>query len=87
MNKNICQKPHRYNQLFTSLSNNQGQNSRHKCAGCAYELGRHHALTGAQKAYDDSVLTQISDSQAGAVRHKDAFESYNHGYQSVFKIA
>lgn len=83
MNKNICKHAHRYDRSFTYLSENQGQTGRHKCAGCAYELGRHHALIGAPKAKNDSVLAYSSDSQAGTVRHKDAFEAYNLGYDSV----
>lgn len=83
MGRNICKNPHRYDSAFDYLSDNQGQTGRHKCAGCAFELGRQHALIGAPKAKNDSVLEYIPDSQAGAVRHKDAFEAYNHGYNSV----
>ena len=87
MHKNICKNPHRYDASFDYLADYQGQTGRHKCSGCAFELGRHHALVGAPKAKNDSVLEYIPDSQAGFVRHKDAFEAYNHGYNSVIGMA
>ena len=83
MNKNICKHAHRYDDIFLYLADNQGQTGRHKCSGCAYELGRHHALVGAPKAKNDSVLEHTPYSQAGTVRHKDAFEAYLLGYDSV----
>ena len=83
MNKNICKHAHRYDHSFLYLADNQGQTGRHKCSGCAYELGRHHALVGAPKAQNDSVLEHTPDSQAGTVRLKDAFEAYLLGYDSV----
>ena len=76
----ICQKAHRYDISFESLPEYQGTFSRHKCAGCAYELGILHAINGIPKAKNDSVLTNIPFSQAGHVRHKDAFTAYNNGY-------
>lgn len=87
MHKNICKNPHRYDASFDYLADYQGQTGRHKCSGCAFELGHHHALVGAPKAKNDSVLECIPDSQAGSVRHKDAFEAYNHGYNSVIDMA
>ncbi len=34
-----CQDTHRYNSLFSALPEDQSYPFRHKCAGCAYELG------------------------------------------------
>ena len=83
----ICKKPHRYDILFESLPEYQGTFSRHKCAGCAYELGYFHAINGIPKATNDSVLANIPYSQAGHVRHKDAFTAYKEGYEFALSIA
>jgi hypothetical protein len=42
----ICHKAHRYDVHFESLPEYQGTFSRHKCAGCAFELGYFHAVNG-----------------------------------------
>lgn len=76
----ICHKAHRYEDYFESLPKYQGTVSRHKCAGCAFELGYSHAIKGTAKAENDSILYSIPCSQAGSVRHKDAFIAYNKGY-------
>ncbi|ORF44546.1 hypothetical protein [Gilliamella apicola] len=83
----ICKKLHRYGILFKSLPEYQGTFSRHKCAGCAYELGYFHAINGKPKATNDSVLSKIPYSQAGHVRHKDAFTAYKEGYEFALSIA
>lgn len=82
----ICQKAHRYDIHFESLPEYQGTYSRHKCAGCAFELGYFHAINGIPKATDDSVLINIPYSQAGHVRHRDAFTAYQEGYNSAISI-
>lgn len=84
--KFICKKPHRHDPMFDSLQENQGQYGRHKCSGCAYDLGKWHAMIGAPKASDDSVLTDTPESQASHVRHKDAFEAYLMGYDYGMKL-
>ncbi|AJA44940.1 hypothetical protein [Frischella perrara] len=83
----ICQNSHRYDNSFGSLPNYQGTFSRHKCAGCAYELGYFHAINQIPKAKNDSVLATIPYSQAGHVRHKDAFAAYNDGYKFALSLA
>ena len=83
----ICRKAHRYDVHFASLPDYQGTFSRHKCAGCAFELGYFHAVNGIPKAMDDSVLDSIPYSQAGSVRHKDAFTAYNDGYKFALSLA
>ena len=83
----ICKKLHRYGILFKSLPEYQGTFSRHKCAGCAYELGYFHAINQIPKAKNDSVLATIPYSQAGHVRHKDAFAAYNDGYKFALSLA
>ena len=83
----ICQKAHRYYIHFDYLPKYQGTFSRHKCAGCAFELGYFHAINGIPKAVDDSVLDKIPYSQAGSVRHKDAFIAYHDGYKFALSLA
>ena len=78
--KHICKKSHRHDSMFDVLSANQGNVGRHKCCGCAYDKGMWHALIGVPRAVDDSVLGDLPESQAVHVRHKDAFEAYNMGY-------
>lgn len=84
--KTICKQKHRYEKQFTYLAENQGQTGRHKCAGCAYDLGALHARLGIPKANNDGILSSLPESQAGVVRHKDAFEAYNHGYDLVMSM-
>lgn len=79
---NICQQNHRYNPSFETFPEYQGTNSRHKCAACAYDLGYSHAINGIPEATNDSVLADVKDSQAGNVRHKNAFIAYQEGYKS-----
>lgn len=84
--KNICNHKHRYNPSFKLLSENQGQIGRHKCSGCADALGFWHAEIGIAMATDDSVLVELPESQAGSVRHKDAFEAYQNGYRRALAM-
>lgn len=84
--KIICKQGHRRNQMFEVLPENQGQTGRHKCAGCAYDLGKWHAMIGVPKASDDGVLADLAESQASYVRHKDAFSAYLMGYEHGLKL-
>ncbi|EKN4766921.1 TPA: hypothetical protein SJ155_003228 [Yersinia enterocolitica] len=77
----ICQKNHRYNPMFSVLPESQANTGRHKCPGCAFELAMMNKAKGVPASNDDSVLAELPDSQAGAVRHKDAFEAYKMAYQ------
>lgn len=72
--------------MFEVLPANQGQTGRHKCAGCAYDLGKWHAMIGVPKSMDDSVLAELAESQASYVRHKDAFTAYLMGYEDGLKM-
>jgi len=84
--KKICKQSHRRNQMFEVLPENQGQTGRHKCAGCAYDLGKWHAMIGVPKSNDDGVLSELAESQASYVRHKDAFTAYLMGYDDGLKL-
>lgn len=79
--KNICKKNHRYNPMFSVLPDNQGKTGRHKCPGCAFELAMLNRAKGIPASNDDSVLADLPESQAGSVRHKDAFTAYQMAYE------
>ena len=76
---NICQKEHRYLKEYNFLSDAQDNQygGRHICAGCAYEEGLQDGLAGNKRKTD---LSHLPFSQAGTVRHKDAKEAYDEGY-------
>ena len=76
----ICSKEHRYFQKFGNLPDAQDDNNndRHKCAGCAYVDGLKDSLNN--KPMATSLSANIPESQAGTVRHKDAYEAYKLGY-------
>ena len=82
----ICDSDHRYKLFFAFLSTNRGGYGRNKCAACAYELGLEHARLGLPSG-DKSVLIGLPESQAGIVRHKDAYEAYLIGYEDGIAIA
>lgn len=82
----ICQKEHRYYEEFASLpyaQDNQNQ-GRHVCAGCAYEQGVRDGLDNNIKRtrFDD-----LESSQAGNVRHRDPLASYDLGYSLGKRIS
>lgn len=75
----ICKKEHRYLREYKSLSDAQDNlhGDRHICAGCAYEEGLRDGMAGNVRRND---LSHLPHSQAGTVRHKDAKEAYDEGY-------
>jgi len=75
-----CSKQHRYLPQWEDLSPAQDdtKKNRHKCAGCAYVEGLKDALNGNPEAQE--LSQNIPESQAGTVRHKDAYEAYKEGY-------
>ena len=74
MNNNICFKDHRNDERFIDLPIDQGGVGRHKCAGCAYELGFKDGKDRKEHIYID--LENIPISQAGSVRHKSPHSAY-----------
>ena len=76
----ICNKAHRYAEHFVGLPDSQADDGRHKCAGCAYELGLMAGLNNKTSDYSGIVHT-LPGSQAGTVRHKDPEAAYNLGYK------
>lgn len=78
MNNSICDKQHRNDERFTYLPIDQGGAGRHKCAGCAYELGFADGLLRKERIHID--LDSLPFSQAGLVRHKSPHSAYAMGY-------
>lgn len=75
----ICDQQHRYAAFFDTLPDSQGEEGRHKCAGCAYEQGFNAGLNNQQSNYA-GIVQNLPDSQAGTVRHKAPEAAYNRGY-------
>lgn len=73
-----CNKQHRYDQKFNQLPIDQGGVGRHKCAGCAYELGYNDGFNRREQLHIN--LDELPDSQAGTVRHKSPHAAYAMGY-------
>lgn len=81
----LCTRKHRYSKVFNNLplaQDNQNDN-RHVCAGCAYIEGLKDALNDKGKR---NSLKGLPISQAGVVRHKDAWKSYNQAYDFGKKL-
>jgi len=82
-----CQKDHRYDSTYHDLPDDQGGAGRHKCAGCAYEVG----LAAGQRRLDrlEISFSDLPESQAGAVRHKSPHAAfalgYLHGVQTSYR--
>lgn len=75
----ICKKDHRHLDIFKDLPYyDQGGSGRHKCAGCAYELGFNDGLERKEHLHID--LDILPESQAGTVRHKSPLAAYAKGY-------
>lgn len=77
----ICNHQHRYNPIFESLPQDQSYlniEGRHKCAGCAYELGYQQGLNRVQSI--NINFSSLPDSQAGTVRHKSTYLAFAQGY-------
>lgn len=83
---NTCNKQHRFLEDFKVLdiSQDNQRDGRHKCAGCAFVEGMKDALSAREMKQDLTGLN-IPDSQAGTVRHKDAYEAYKKGYAEAKK--
>ena len=74
----ICNKEHRYWIIFSSLPLDQGGQGRHKCAGCAYELGFQAGRNFEEQIFIN--LNSLPESQAGTVRHKSPHAAFAQGY-------
>ena len=74
----ICYENHRYNPSLRDLPDDQSGSGRHKCAGCAYELGIKDGLN--QNPIKNN-FDALPESQAGTGRHKDVQQAYLAGYK------
>jgi hypothetical protein len=75
----ICKKAHRHDPLFEPLPEDQSYPARHRCAGCAYEVGYNQGKRGERKIFSPE---KIPFSQAGYVRHRAAEEAFELGYST-----
>lgn len=64
---------------FNSQPEDQSEEGRHLCAGCAYILGYHYGYNNLAYSLDD-VLNMIPFSQAQPQRHHDPKRAANDGY-------
>lgn len=78
MSNSECNKDHRSDQKFDYLPHDQGGIGRHKCSGCAYDLGFHDGLQRHEQILID--LDNLPYSQAGYVRHISPHAAYAKGY-------
>lgn len=74
----LCTKEHRYDRDFAALPEDQGNDGRHHCAGCAYDRGFDDGLN--MRTILDLRLDTLDESQAGAVRHRSPQAAYALGY-------
>lgn len=78
-----CQKDHsNIAAILNGLSDGQYKAGRHKCAGCAYELGYQDGLKRIEQINIEQRMQSLDDSQAGPQRHKSAQEAYALGYKN-----
>lgn len=77
----ICDKDHsNLADKMRVLSEGQRSVERHKCAGCAYEMGFSYGSNGDPLGNIDQLLAGLPDSQASVQRHKDAREALRLGF-------
>lgn len=76
--KKDCEKDHRHWQTFSALPHDQGGIGRHKCAGCAYEMGFQDGMKRNEMPKLD--FETLKESQAGAVRHRSPHAAWAQGY-------
>lgn len=76
---NLCKSTHRYEDKLNTLPLDQGGVGRHRCCGCAFELGFRQ---GTQRSESfDMNLDSLPISQAGTGRHKSPHAAFALGYQ------
>jgi len=74
-----CQDSHRYDDMFQTLPEDQSYPFRHKCAGCAYELGFQAGISN-QEPNESEAIDSILKSQAAKVRHRSPRLAYYRGF-------
>ena len=77
----ICDKNHsKLADKMRVLGEGQRNVERHKCAGCAYEMGFSYGSSGKPLGDIDQLLAGLPDSQASVQRHKDARAALKLGF-------
>lgn len=79
----ICKKSHRYDEKFKDLPDDQSAPNRHRCAGCAYELGVKSVKEGGPAHLSPD---ELPFSQADQVRHKSPQAAFEMGRTAALKI-
>jgi len=83
-----CQSQHRYAAQFANLPWDQSSPSgRHRCAGCAYEVGYQYGLQRRSSFNTDDIINGLPFSQAGTVRHKSPYAAFAMGYDDGVKAS
>ncbi|MGI9256435.1 MAG: hypothetical protein ACR2PY_05820 [Salinispira sp.] len=73
----LCNKDHsNIAHILEDIKQDQGGNTRHQCAGCAYEMGFEH---GQKNMLSDEY--QLPKSQRGIQRHKSPVDAFARGIQ------
>lgn len=76
-----CNKNHSAIQdIMATLPEAQGGRGRHKCAACAYELGRELGRNLEEHFDIGQILDDLEESQAQKQRHKSPHAAFAKGY-------
>ncbi|WP_261160876.1 hypothetical protein [Serratia fonticola] len=76
----VCNNSHVKDPYFSRLPKDQGGFSRHKCAGCAYEVGYKAGLSKQTVLDLESAISPLPESQKDEVRHKSPLVAFAQGY-------
>lgn len=66
--------------IMTNLPVDQGGRGRHKCAACAYEIGRELGRNLTEHFDIGVILDSLEESQAQNQRHKSPHAAFAQGY-------
>lgn len=76
-----CTKDHSAIQgIMANLPLDQGGRGRHKCAACAYEIGRELGHNLSEHFDIGAIIDSLPDSQAQEQRHKSPHAAFAQGY-------
>lgn len=65
---------------MANLPVDQGGRERHKCAACAYEIGRELGRNLIEHFHIGAILDSLEESQAQNLRHKSPHAAFAQGY-------
>lgn len=76
-----CNRDHsNYQNVMAKLPFDQGGRGRHKCAACAYEIGRDLGRRLEEHFDIGYIIDNLDDSQAKNQRHKSPHAAFAKGY-------